>query len=65
MEARITFRSQVYIKGENLSEIRDKWYSLPLYSAEALEECSADFIEITSVEDAETYKDIESEFNDE
>lgn len=62
MEARITFRSEVFIKGNNLDEIRDKWEELPLFSAEALEEAHADYIELISVEDSKTYKDLMSEF---
>ena len=58
MEVRITFRSEVYIKGETLDEIRNKWQELPLYSGEALEDASAEFIEVVSVEDAETYEDL-------
>ena len=62
MEVRITFRSEVFIKGDNMKEIKEKFEELPLYSADALENASADFCEVVSVEDAETSEDLENEF---
>ena len=62
MEVRITFRSEVFIKGDNMKEIKEKFEELPLYSADALEDASADFCEVVSVEDAETHEDLENEF---
>lgn len=61
-EVRITFRAEVYIKGDNLDEIKEKWEELPLFSADALEKSSAEFVELVSVEDAETYEDLMSKF---
>ena len=62
-EVRITFRSEVYIKGETIEEIRDKWDELGLFSADALENHYAEFVELVSVEDAETYEDLSKEFS--
>lgn len=62
MEVRITFRSEVFIEGDNMKEIREKFEELPLYSADALENASADFCEVVSVEDTETSEDLENEF---
>lgn len=62
MEVRITFRSEVFIKGDNMKEIKAKFESLPLYSADALEEADADFCEVVSVEDTETCEELEHEF---
>lgn len=54
MEVRITYRSEVYIKGDNLKEIKNKW--------DEFEEGNATFVEICSVEDAKTYEDLFMEF---
>lgn len=62
MEVRITFRSEVYIKGDTLEEIKDKWEELPLYSGEALEDADADFVELISVENANTHEDLISKW---
>lgn len=59
MEVRITYTSEVYIKGDSLKEIKDKWKNLNLTSQEG----NSEFVELCSVEDAETYEDLESEFN--
>jgi hypothetical protein len=58
MEVRITFRSEVYIKGDTLEEIKKKWLDLPLYSGEALEETYAEYVDLVSVEDTKTYEDL-------
>lgn len=60
IEVRITFRTEVYIKGKSISEIRNKWEDLPLYSADAIEEGHAEFVELVSAErvDDESYDDI-------
>ena len=62
MEVRITFRSEVYIEGDNLRDIKEKWESLPLYSQDA-EKADADFIELISVEDADTHKNLKYYWN--
>ena len=59
MEVRITYRSEVYIKGDSLKEIKDKWEALNLTSQEG----NSEFVELCSVEDAETYEDLENKFN--
>ena len=63
MEVRIKFSGEVYIKGENMSEIKSKFEMLPLFSADALEDNGAEFGEILLVEDAETYKDLRKEYD--
>ena len=65
MEVRITFRSEVVIKGRNMEEIRDKWEEMPLFTDEAEKEHSAEFIEIVSVEDNHTDDDIMEQWNKE
>ena len=64
MEVRIKFSAEVYIKGEDMSEIKSKFEMLPLFSADALEDNGAEFGEILLVEDAETYKDLRKEYDE-
>lgn len=58
MEVRITYRSEIIIKGDSLKEIEDEWESLNLTSKEG----NSKFVELCSVEDAETYEDLTNEF---
>ncbi len=55
MEVRFTFRGEVYISGDTMEEIQEKWESFPLFSDVAVEEYHADFVELEAVEEAETY----------
>lgn len=57
MEVRITFRSEAFIEGKDLAEIKRKWEELDLNNNSGME-----FVELCSVEDADTYEDIETEF---
>ena len=61
MKVRITFRSEVYIEGDTLRDIKEKWESIPLYSQDA-EKADADFIELISVEDTDNYSDLMSKW---
>jgi len=60
IEVRITWRSEIYIKGKNIDEIRDKWEDTGLFSADALE-LNADFVELVSAErvDDDSYDEID------
>lgn len=58
MEVIITYLSAVYIKGDSLVEIRDKWDALNLTSQEG----NSEFVELCSVEDADSHEDLENEF---
>ena len=62
MEVRITFMSELFIKGETLADCAKQWEQMKLFSDEANQHdaCS---IELVSVEDAETYKYIRLEFD--
>ena len=62
MEVRITFMSELFIKGETLADCAKQWEQMKLFSDEANQHdaCS---IELVSVEDAETFNDMLSEFN--
>ena len=59
IEVRVTFRSEVYIKGKTMEEIKDKWEVLPLFSADALDH-SADICELVTAErvDDDSYDDV-------
>lgn len=63
MEARITFRSEIFIEGETLEEIHEKWLNMNLYSEE-VKECACDYVDIESIENADNYEDLEREWND-
>ena len=62
MEIRLTFRSEFFIKCETLADCAKQWEQMELFSDEANQH-EACQIELVSVEDAETYKDMLSEFN--
>ena len=53
MDVRIVFRSEIFIQGKNIDEIREKWENMPLYSKEALDH-DADEIEVMYAEDCNT-----------
>ena len=60
IEVRVTFRSEVYIKGKTLNEIREKWGNMPIFSVDALETYHAEYIEMCSSErvDDNSYNNI-------
>jgi hypothetical protein len=64
MEVRITYRSEIYIKGRTLDEIKAKFEILDLDPNEAHDKDVTDygFIEVVSVEDAKTYEDLMDKF---
>ena len=62
MEVRITFRSEIVITGETLADCAKQWKQIELFSDEAKQHDACQ-IELVSVEDAETFKDMLSEFN--
>ena len=59
IEVRVTFRSEVYIKGKTMEEIKDKWEELPLFYADAIDN-SADICEMVTAErvDDDSYDDV-------
>lgn len=63
MEVRFRFAAEVFIEGDNMREIREKFEDLPLFSADALENGNADFVELEGVEDADTYDDLMHEYD--
>lgn len=65
IEVRITFRSEIYISGKTMEEIKNKWEELPLFSVDALETYNAEYIEMCSVEkvDDGSYDDVMNIFD--
>lgn len=64
VKVRITFRSEVYIEGEDMAEVKENWENLPLFSADALEDAFAEVLEVQTIEDTETHKDLKKEFDE-
>ena len=62
MEIRITFISELFIKGETLADCAKQWEQMKLFSDE-VNQHEACTIDLGSVEDAKTYKDLMSDFN--
>lgn len=62
MKVRIKFDADIVIEGNNISEIKSKWLSLPLFSEEAIN-LSLEFGEVILVEDGDTYNDLMTAFN--
>ena len=58
-EVRIKFSADVYIKGMNMAEIRDKFETMALFDANA----DVEFNEILLVEDADTNQDLMEEWD--
>ena len=63
MKVSFKFDAYIYLEGENMAEIREKFEGIPLFSADALEEGHAEFCDLLLVEDAETNKDLMDEYN--
>lgn len=64
MTVRITFRSEIFIEGKNLKEIRNKFENLPLYDIDFEDDkvSDYDYCELVSVEDADSNEDLENEY---
>jgi hypothetical protein len=62
MEVRFKLSFDVYVSGNDMKEIREKFDAMPLFSVEALDN-GAEISELLLVEDAETYKNLMDEYN--
>lgn len=60
ISVRITWRSEIFLTGKGLEEVKRKWESLELLN----KDINAEFIEIESIENAETFDDLESEWDE-
>ena len=64
MEVRITYRSEIYIQGDTLEDIKKTWENINLDDVKHEENVSDyGFVELMSVEDADSYEDLTSKFN--
>ena len=65
---RITFRSEIFIEGEDINDIKKKFVNLPFYDVNFVDGKNVydyGFCELVSVEDADNgYEDLMSEFNE-
>lgn len=61
MEIRIKFSAVVYIKGDTMDEIRDKWLNMNLFSDEA-QKNGVLFDDHVLILDADTNEDVSYEF---
>lgn len=62
VNVRITFKSEIYIKGNSLAEIEHQFEAMPLFSPEALEH-SAEFVSYDYIEGINTQKEYDWEFD--
>jgi hypothetical protein len=63
MKVRLVFTSEIYLEGDSMSEIREKWENFPtIYSTDAVEQGDAGFCDLVAVEDGETFDNVETEF---
>lgn len=62
MEVRVRFQADVYIEGDTLEEIKEKWEEMPIFCADALEDYGADISETISAMNTENWEDCTKEF---
>ena len=62
MKVRITYRTECMIEAESLAEAKSIWESVTAVPRDT-KDAKFEFIETVSVEDGDTYLDIEHEFN--
>lgn len=58
MKVRITYRNEVFIEGKDMKEIAEVFDNMNVVPEDS------DFVEVCSVEDAETYEDLMNEFDE-
>ena len=64
MTVRVTFRSEVYIDADSVADAKAKFEAMELYSEKAKNEMNADFVEINSIEDSDTYDDLTEKWDE-
>lgn len=64
MEIRVTYRCEVYIKGDSIEDCKSKFDKMPLYNP-AAKIYNPSFVEISSAErvDDDSYTDVMNEFD--
>jgi len=63
MRVRFKFDADIVIEGNNMTEVRENWEQLPLFTQNAVD-CGVEFGEVILIEDADTYEDLSHEFNE-
>ena len=63
MRVRIKFDADIVIEGNDMTEVRENWEQLPLFTQNTID-CGVEFGEILLIEDADTYKDLVREFDE-
>jgi hypothetical protein len=63
MRVRIKFDADIVIEGNDMTEVRENWEQLPLFTQNAID-CGVEFGEILLIENADTYKDLVREFDE-
>jgi len=58
MTIRIVFMGEVFVNGDTLAEIKNKWENMPLFCPDALNDNDASVTEVVLCEDADTFKTI-------
>jgi hypothetical protein len=61
MNVRFKFSADLYIEGNDMNEIREKFQGMPLFSKEASDN-GVEYNELLLVEDGDTYKDLMSDY---
>lgn len=62
IRVRICFRSEIYFEGESLEDVAKQWERIELFSEEANNHYACE-LNIMSVEEEESSKEITNEFN--
>ena len=62
MKVRITFRTECMIEAESLAEVKSIWERVKVVPRDT-KNAKFEFIETVSIEDGDTYRDIEHEFD--
>ncbi len=61
MKIRLTYRVEAFIEGDDMTDIKNKWHKqMPV--PDDTEDIGFDFVEMVSIEDADTYEDMTNEW---
>lgn len=62
IEVRIKFDADIVITGDTMQDVREKFESMELWSQDA-KDCHVEFSEIQLIEDADTYNDLQHDYD--
>ena len=61
MKIRLTYRVEAVIEGDSIEDIKEKWHNqMPV--PDCTKDIDFDFVEMNSIEDADTYADMTDEW---